>query len=73
MVGLSVMPNSRLKIVRDEFLTSIDQYDEFHVNLLFNRSIYRPMCTHMGNRTFLALSYWMTDKFTQLGPVQGTQ
>ena len=31
----------------DEFLTSIDYVDEFHVNLLFDRSIYRPMCTHM--------------------------
>ena len=29
----------------DEFLTSIGQFDEFHVNLLFDRSIYRPMCT----------------------------
>ena len=28
--------------------TSIDHYDESYVNLLFNRSIYRPMCTHMG-------------------------
>ena len=42
------MPNSQLKIVEDKFLTSIDYYDEFHVNLLFDRSIYRPMCTHMG-------------------------
>ena len=42
------MPNSRLKIMEDEFLTSIDYYDEFHVNLLFDRSIFRPMCTHMG-------------------------
>ena len=24
-------------------------YDEFYVNLLFDRSIYRPKCTHMGN------------------------
>ena len=47
-LGCSVMPNSRFKIVGDEFLTAIDYYDEFHVNLLFDRSIYRPMCTHMG-------------------------
>ena len=44
------MPNSRLKIVGDEFLTSIDYHDEFHVNLFFDRSIYRPMCTHMSYR-----------------------
>ena len=43
------MPNSRFKIVGDEFLTAMDYDDEFHVNLLFDRSIYRPMCTHMGN------------------------
>ena len=43
-----VMPKSRFKIVGDEFQTSIDHYDEVHVNLLFDRSIYRPMCTHMG-------------------------
>ena len=41
----SVMPNSRVGV---EFLTAIDYEDEFHVNLLFDRSIYRPMCTHMG-------------------------
>ena len=35
--------------MEDEFLTSIDYYEKFHVNLLFGRSIYRPMCTHMGN------------------------
>ena len=39
-----------IKIVEDEFLTLIDYYDEFHVNLIFDRSIYRPMCTHMGNK-----------------------
>ena len=42
------MPDSRLEIVEDEFLVSINHYDEFHVNLLFDHSIYRPMCTHMG-------------------------
>ena len=47
-LGYSVMPNSRFKIVGDKFLTSIDYDDEFHVNLLFDRSIYRPMCIHMG-------------------------
>ena len=44
------MANSRFKIVGDEFQTPIDYYDEFHVNLLFDRSIYRPMCTHMVNQ-----------------------
>ena len=36
-------------MVEDKSQTSIDHSDEFHVNLLFDRSIYRPMCTHMGN------------------------
>ena len=48
------MPNSRLKIVGDEFLTSIDYQDEFNVNLLFDRSIYRQMCTHMGHPMMLS-------------------
>ena len=44
------MPDSQLEIVGDEFLTTINhiRYGEFHVNLVFDRSIYRPMCTHMG-------------------------
>ena len=43
------MSNSRLEIKRDEFPTFIDdyEYDKFHVNLLFDGPIYRPMCTHM--------------------------
>ena len=48
-LGCLAMPNSRLKTLRDEFLTSIEYYDGFYVNLLFDR-FYRPMCTHMGNR-----------------------
>ena len=48
-LGCSVLPNSRLKIVGDEFLTSIDQHEEFHINLLFDRSIYRLMRTNMGH------------------------
>ena len=45
------MLNYQLQIVGDEFVTSIGDDDEFYVNLLFDRSIYRPMCTHnhMGN------------------------
>ena len=44
----SVLLNCLLEIVGDEFVTSIDHFDEFHVNLLFDCSIYRLMCTHMG-------------------------
>ena len=43
------MLNYQLQIVGDEFVTSIGHDDKFHENLLFDRSIYRPMCTHMGN------------------------
>ena len=34
----------------DEFVTSIDHYDEYHFlfESSFNYSVYRPMCTHMG-------------------------
>ena len=31
--------------MREKFLTFIGYYDEFDVNLLFDRSIYRSMCT----------------------------
>ena len=37
----------------EESVTSIHLYDEFYVNLLFDRSIYPPMCTHMGNSMYL--------------------
>ena len=40
------MPNSRLKTMRDEFLTSIDYYDGFHVNLLFDR-FFIDRCAHI--------------------------
>ena len=36
------MPNSRLEIM----------VDEFQVNFLFNRSIYRPMRTQMGDKLY---------------------
>ena len=42
------MLNYQLQIVGDEFVTSIGHDYEFYVNLFFDRSIYRPMCTHMG-------------------------
>ena len=48
LLECSVMLNYQLEIVGDEFVTSIGHSDEFYVNLLFDRSIYRPMCTHMG-------------------------
>ena len=40
---------AQLEIVGEEFVTSIGDSDEFYVNLLFDRSIHRPMCTHMGH------------------------
>ena len=42
------MLNYQLEIVGEEFVSSIGHSDEFYVNLLFDRSIYRPMCKHMG-------------------------
>ena len=42
------MLNYELEIVGDEFVTFIDSCDEFHINLLFDRSVYRLMYTHMG-------------------------
>ena len=44
-----VLLNHPLEIVGQESVTSIDLYDEFYVNLLFDRFIHRPMCTYMGN------------------------
>ena len=44
-----VLLNHPLEIVGQESVTSIDLYDEFYVNLLFDRFIHRPMFTHMGN------------------------
>ena len=34
----------------EEFVTSIHLHNKFYVNLLFDRTFYRPMCTHMGDR-----------------------
>ena len=45
----------------DESLTLIDNYDEFHLSLLFDWSLYRPMCTHMNAGTILQTwvrQYW---------------
>ena len=43
------MLNYQFQIMGDEFVTSNGHEDEFNVNLLFDRSIYRPICTHMGH------------------------
>ena len=47
------MLNYQLEILGEEFVSSIGHSDEFYVNLLFDRSIYRPICTHMGYFTHL--------------------
>ena len=49
LLECSVMRNHQLQIVGDEFVTFIGHDDEFYGNLLFDRSISRPMCTHMDN------------------------
>ena len=41
------MLNYQLEIVGEEFVTSTGHSDEFYLNLLFDRSTYRPICTHM--------------------------
>ena len=41
-----VMLNYRLVSKGDESVTSIDHYEEIYVNLHFDRSIFRPMCSH---------------------------
>ena len=41
------MRNYQLEIVQEKFVTPIGHSDEFYVNLLFDRYIYRPMCTHI--------------------------
>ena len=46
------MLNYQLEIVGEEFVTSIGHSNEFYVNILFDRNIYRPMCTHMGERRY---------------------
>ena len=43
------MLNSQLEIVGDELLNSIDLGGDVHVNLIFDRSIYQPIYTRMGN------------------------
>ena len=44
----SITLNYQPEIVGEKFVTSIGLSNEFYVNLCFDRSIYRPMCTHMG-------------------------
>ena len=47
------MVNYQLEIVGEELVTSIGHSDEFYLDSLFDRSIYRPMCTHMGYITLI--------------------
>ena len=47
-LGCSIVLNYKLEIVGDEYVISIHNKDKFYVNLLFDRSIHRPTCTHMG-------------------------
>ena len=49
----SIKLNYQLEIVGDESVNSIDLHKEFYVNLLFDRSIYLPMCIHIGIDDFL--------------------
>ena len=53
LLEFSAMLNYQSQIVGDEFVTSIGHDDELYVNSLFDRSIYRPMCTHMGHMLIL--------------------
>ena len=47
------------RVVGEEFVTFIGHSDEFYVNLLFDRYIYRPMCTHLGNSLIhVCLCFW---------------
>ena len=57
-LGYSNVLNYQLAIMGYEKVIFIDHYDKFHVNLLFDRSIYRPMCTHMGMIITVMLTVW---------------
>ena len=46
-LGCSVMRNSRLKIVKGEFLTCFDYYDEFHVRIYFSTALFIDRCAHI--------------------------
>ena len=50
------MLNYQLEIVGEDSVTYFDHDDEFYVNLLFDRSIYRPMCRHMGKYKSITIS-----------------
>ena len=63
------MLNYQLQIVGDEFVTSIGHDDEFYVYLRFDRSIHRPMWTHMGyhgNTLGIELPFCMSVTITYL-------
>ena len=61
LLKCSVLLNYWFEIMGEESVTSIHPYDEFYVNLLFDHSIYWPMCTHMGQWD-LGLSSWSNEK-----------
>ena len=48
-------------------LTSTVDFDEFHVNLLFERSIHRPMHTYMG-KNFEDLEIFMLYGLGKINP-----
>ena len=54
------MLNYQLEIVGEEFVTSIGHSDELFVNLLFDRSFYRPMCRHMGKKRRFHSNHFFT-------------
>ena len=49
LLECSVMLNYQFEFVGEVIVTSFGHSDEFYEKLLFDRSIYRPMCTHMGH------------------------
>ena len=56
----SINAGHQLEIMGDESVSSIEHHDEFYGDLLFDHSVYRPMCTHiMGNITsfFIMFSF----------------
>ena len=50
------MPNNPLEIVGDEFQYSIDHYEDFNVNLLFDRSIGGHPSSVVGQRSLIMLT-----------------
>ena len=55
----SFLLNYRLEIVGDESVTSIEHYDEFYVNLLFDR-FFIDRCAHIWVRTLVMRIAYVT-------------